>query len=558
MGLLVLSCGKAKDVVQINDREKARYIEMFHEGIRYKQKKQYQNAIHVFEACTLVNQFDDAPYFALSELYLLSNSKEKSIASLEKAIRLDPKNKWYKEYLATKYLQVENYKAAIESYKGLLKKNPENVEWLVSLSECYFKNNQLKESYQAMEALERIIGTNPEIIIEKYRVLFFQKKYDESEKILLNGLKVFPDNPDLLAILIDFYFDSKQDKKALDLLMRLSEVDPDNGNVHFTLAQHYLQQNDLEKTFKELKLAFICPEIPLENKTKFTMYFFDTQSKIDKNVIELGRILVEQYPLESKVHTLLGDLYMKDDNELMALSSFQKALELDPSKYSIWEQVLVMEYEYQQYHKLYNDGIKAIELFPSYGKLYLLTGTAANQIKKYQEAIELLNNAKALIFTNVELEAEIYAQLGQAYFKLKKINEAKESYDKAITLSPANKLNLNNYAYYLAIEKVDLEKAEKYIKLVLEVDPTDYHYLDTYGWVLFQKGEIKNASEIFEKAINSNPKEPLINEHLGDCYYKLGKTEEAVKQWQKALELGSKNKALPIKIEKKQFYDPAF
>ena len=556
--LIVLSCGEAKQVIQLNDKEKVRYTEMFHEGIRYKQKKQFQNAIHVFEACTSLNQFDDGPFFALSEIYALTGQKDKAIEALKKASQIDPTNQWYTEDLTYKLHATENYKAAIDGYKVLLKKNPQNAEWLIALSECYFKTNKLKESFQTLEKLEKIIGVNPETIIEKYRILYFQKKTSEGEKLLLSGLNVFPNNPDLLAILVDFYFDTKQDKKAMDQLFKLAEADPSNGNVHISLAQFYLQHNDLPNTFKELKLAFVCPEIPLQDKTRLVMYFYDTQAKLDLKVLELGKLLVDQYPSEAKVHTLLGDLYMKEDNEVEALKMYKNAIKLDPSKYSIWEQVLVMEYEFQQYDSLFTDGSKAIELFPSYSKIYLLTGTAANQIKKYNESIHLLNLGKELVINNPEIKAEFHAQMGQAYFKLKKIEEAKEHYDEAITLMPSNRLNLNNYAYYLAIEKTDLEKAEKYINEVLDVSPNDSHYLDTYGWILFQKGDFKKALITFEKAVAANPKEPLINEHLGDCYFKEGKVESAIKYWKLALELGSKNILLPKKIEKKHYYDPAF
>lgn len=556
--ILVLSCGKSKEVVQLNYKEKSRYTEMFHEGLRYKQKKQLQNAIHVFEACTKLNQFDDAPFYILSQIYLQLGKKEQSLDLLKKAAEIDPKNHWYKEELAFSYRDLSKYDQAINSFKDLLKSNPQHAEWLASLSECYFKNNQMSESYKTMEKLEQVIGQSPDIFIEKYRILFFQKKYEQGEKLILEGLKIFPDNSDLLSILVDYYFDSKQEDKALKLLKQLSEVDPSNGNVHLTLAQHYMQNNDLQNTFKELKLAYICPQITLESKSKLLMYFYDTQAKLDKNVLELGSILVDQYPNEAKAHTLLGDLYMKDNNEVMALASFKRAIELDPSKYTIFEQVLLMEYEFQQYEILYKDGMKAIEYFPSDGKFFLLTGTAANQLKKYQEAIDLLLVGKDLIINNPALKAELLAQIGQAYFKLRKLPEAKKNYDEAIEIAPGNTLNLNNYAYYLAIEKTDLEKAEKYILQVLEQNPNDYHFLDTYGWVLFQKGDFKKALEIFEKAVNSNQKEPLINEHLGDCYVKAGKPDEAVKYWKKALELGSKNLSLPKKIEKKIYYDPAF
>jgi len=198
---IVLSCGKTKEITQSNSQERSRYIEMFHEGVRYKQKKQYHNAIHVFEACTKLNQSDDATLYLLSEVYLKTGQKERSIDALQKAINLDPKNQWYKRELAYKYHEIGNYKQAIIAYKDLLKENSDNPDWLISLSECYFKNNQMSESYQTMERIEQVIGSNPDIIIEKYRILFFQKKYTQGEKLLIEGLKTFPNDPDILAIL---------------------------------------------------------------------------------------------------------------------------------------------------------------------------------------------------------------------------------------------------------------------------------------------------------------------------------------------------------------------
>jgi tetratricopeptide (TPR) repeat protein len=125
-----------------------------------------------------------------------------------------------------------------------------------------------------------------------------------------------------------------------------------------------------------------------------------------------------------------------------------------------------------------------------------------------------------------------------------------------LDLSPNNHLNLNNYAYYLANEKLALEKAERMILQVLEQLPNDYHYLDTYGWVLFQKGDYSKSLEFFTKAIDKNGSEPLIIEHLGDVHAKLGKIESAVLFWKKAVEKGGKNKVLEQKIEKKMYYDP--
>lgn len=558
IGLLISACSTSKNVAPPNSVFSPRYTELFHEGVRTKERRQYENAITIFEACVSQNKNDDAAYFALSELYGYTNQKEKSIAALEKAASLDSKNVYYTQDLALKYLATNNYKLATQTYQKLLKINPRNPDWLINYSECLLKSNKLKEAFETMEQLEMAMGETPEICIEKHKIKRYLQEDKAAEQILLQAIEKFPSENELLAQLIDFYFETKNEDAAVKLLFKLAKSDPKNGNVHLTLAQYFLERGDKLNTYKELKLAFQCPEIDLQTKTKSISYFLEKQVKVDEQVIELAEILTVDHPTEAKVFTLLGDIQSKNGNDTSALVSYQKAIHLDPSHYSIWEEVVIMEYEFRQYEQLFQDAKKAIELFPTKNKLYLLAGVSANQLRKYSEAIDLLEIGKEYTGKNIELKAEFYAQLGQAYFKNMQYTEANDSYSKAIELAPTNQLNLNNYAYYLANVKLDLDKAEKMIKEVLAVSPNDSHFIDTYGWVLFQQGKYENALNVFQQAQKNAQKEPLILEHIGDCQYKLGNSNEALIYWKLALEKGSKNAILPKKIEKKHYYEAVF
>jgi len=535
-----------------------RYIELFHEGLRTKERRQYENAITIFEACISQNKNDDAAYFALSQLYGYTNQKEKSIAALERAATIDPKNEYYTQDLAIKYLATNNFKLASQTYQKLLKINPQNPDWLISYSECLLKSNKLKEAFETMEQLQLVLGETPEIVIEKYKIKRYLQQDKEAEQLLLKAIEKFPADKELLAQLIDFYFETKNDDAAVKLLFKLAKADPNNGNVHLTLAQYFLERGDKVNTYQELKLAFKCPEVSLETKTKSISYFLEKQVTLDTQVVELAVQLTKDHPTEAKVFALLGDIQSKNGKDTSALNSYHKAIELEPSHYSIWEEIVIMEYEFRQYQQLYTDCKKAIELFPTKNKLYLLAGVSANQLKKYSEAIELLEIGVEYVGKNVELKAEFYAQLGQAFFKNKQQVEANESFTKAIELAPTNQLNLNNYAYYLACEKIELDKAERMIKEVLTISPNDAHFLDTYGWVLFQQGKFANALTTFQEASKFANKEPLILEHIGDSQFKLGNTNEALIYWKLALEKGSKNTLLQKKIEKKQYYEATF
>jgi Flp pilus assembly protein TadD len=54
---------------------------------------------------------------------------------------------------------------------------------------------------------------------------------------------------------------------------------------------------------------------------------------------------------------------------------------------------------------------------------------------------------------------------------------------------------------------------------------------------MFLMGETEKAVAQLEKAVESNPSDPTINEHLGDAYWKVGRRQEAMFQWRRALTL---------------------
>jgi tetratricopeptide (TPR) repeat protein len=63
---------------------------------------------------------------------------------------------------------------------------------------------------------------------------------------------------------------------------------------------------------------------------------------------------------------------------------------------------------------------------------------------------------------------------------------------------------------------------------------------------------------LFEKAFNLQPSDKIVVEHMGDAYFKTGNKDKALEFWMKAKELGSTNKNLDKKIEKKEYYDPNY
>lgn len=135
------------------------------------------------------------------------------------------------------------------------------------------------------------------------------------------------------------------------------------------------------------------------------------------------------------------------------------------------------------------------------------------------------------------------------------MKEAYAAYDSALVYNPSNIGALNNYAYYLSVERRDLDKAEEMSYKTVKAEPNNATYLDTYPWILFEKGNYAEARIYIDNAMKSEggDKSDVIVEHCGDIYYMTGDVDGALTYWKKALEMGSESKTLKQKIEKKKY-----
>ena len=88
--------------------------------------------------------------------------------------------------------------------------------------------------------------------------------------------------------------------------------------------------------------------------------------------------------------------------------------------------------------------------------------------------------------------------------------KAYKTYEKALKLDPGYCPVLNNYAYYLSLEKRRLAKAEKMSRITVEKEPDNPTYLDTYGWILYLRGRAKEAKPYFKHAMLYGGKDSAV------------------------------------------------
>ena len=117
--------------------------------------------------------------------------------------------------------------------------------------------------------------------------------------------------------------------------------------------------------------------------------------------------------------------------------------------------------------------------------------------------------------------------------------EAEAVFLKLLEERPNDAATQNYLGYMWADNGVELEKAKELLERAVAREPRNPAYLDSLGWVYFRMGSLDIAEKNLREAARREPTDPTIVEHLGDLEMKQGDIEDAIRHWEKALELKS-------------------
>ncbi|MBX2949337.1 MAG: tetratricopeptide repeat protein [Crocinitomicaceae bacterium] len=567
-GVIISSCGtrktaqsdtssskKGKKQEQPHSQAEFPYIEAFHNGMRLKIKGDTDTAIEAFNKCLEIKQNDDAVYFALGQLYSLKNQYQQAIQMVTKAYELDPKNIWYAEELAVLNYDTQQFEKAVPYFKKLVEHEPTNLSWLYGYGDCLLRTGKVDESIQVLNKAEDVMGKNPSLSLEKYNLYMSLKKEKEALAELESVLVEYPKEPQIIATMVDHYFKKGDMNKGVDFLKQLVDADPENGRAHLALGEIYRQKGKTAEAFNEFKAAFQCQDVDVDTKMSLLISLQDTPLASAKETAELIDLMILLHPEDAKSYSIKGDYLMAKEDEQGALENYRKALQYEKKQFPIWNQVMLLEYQSSMWEELYTDSKECLNYFTTMPIVYLLNGVSAVQLKKADEAIDVLTIGKSMVVNDKKLEAEFLGQLGEAYFTAKNYKEGKQFYQDAVKLDGESNLLKNNFAYRLANAKTDLELALSLANQAITKSPQQPNYYDTRGWVYFKQEKYEAALADFLKAYELDNQQHVIAEHLGDVYSKLNQKDKAVEFWEKAVQLGAKGTIIEKKIATKTYHE---
>jgi len=520
----------------------------FYEANKQKMLGNYDKAAGLYTKCTELKPNEPAPYYELAGIATSYSDLNSAQKYAEKAYKLNPENKWYKIMLADVSKRQGNLKRTVDLLKELAKEYPDVSEYHLEIATTYIAMNKPNDALKEYEIIEKQYGESELIAYEKERLFSRMGDFSSSRKELEKLIKLNPSEANYYGLLAESYLSSGNTKEAKKVYDMLLQVDPDNGIAFLSLSEYYRIINEQDSSFMYLQKAYASDDVSIDTKIQIlvnnyirVINFSDNKTK----ALQLLSILEKRYPEEAKVYVLKSDFLIQDNRLDEAAEQLRKSLKYDKSNRNIWEQLLTIEYQLQDFENLEADSKKAVEYYPNYATFYLYNGIASFLRKKYSQSISMLKLGVNYVINNDVQLMQFYIYLGDAYDATKDFENSDKYFDKVLEIDPDNDLVLNNYSYYLAVRGDKLELAEKMSKKVVSRNPGNANYLDTYAWVLYKKGNIKQALQELEKAIKlGGDKKAAIMEHYGDALYKNNEIDKAVDAWKKANNIDTSDELL--------------
>ena len=444
---------------------------------RLLQLKQNDKAVEVLTKATAMSNASGVVFAQLGRLYALLGKTDQAIAADRTAIKRAPRSLFGYRYLAQIYSDNRQFTEGLEVLDHASKQSGVDATFLVELSELY--------------AAFMRGGTNA--IVKSH---------------------------------------------ALDALHRAARLNPTSAFLLQKLADGFAVLGDAEQaTLYYLKLIERFPALP-GVREKLTDIYIQKQDR--KKAAEQLQAIIRDNPTNPQAYYFLGALALEDKRYKDARDYFNKAILFNPNLEPVYYDLASAQINLDQPREALTTLERARQMFSQNFVSEFYTAMAYTRMKEYSNSIVHLTAAEVIARaadTN-RLTPNFYFQLGSAYERNRKYDEAELNFKKCLERAPDFSEALNYLGYMWAERGVNLPQAKELIEKAVKQEPKNAAFLDSLGWVLYKLDQPQEALKHILKSIElAEEPDATLYDHLGDIYLSLRQPAKAREAWRKSLSI---------------------
>lgn len=565
---MCISC-RSTAPLEMSGETQRRFDYYYLEATKQKLAARHDEAFALYKHCLEINPNAAEALYEVGLYHITLEEGEKGEEYLRRAVAKEPDNIYYKEALASYYLRKRDTKKVVPVLEDMVRCNPSRSDVLGQLVSLYMDSNNYREAINALDRIETLEGRNASISMEKFR-LYRELKEESKGFEALEALAA--DNPNDLSyrVLIgDQYLLLQQPDKAYAIYREVLQKEPHNQAVRLSLLDYYKQTE--QDTLYQRQLDSLLYGKGTEDRVRAVLmrnYIVDKENeKADSTeVLNVFNRIFAAVPENVDMLSLYASyLQLKKMGDESVANAMERILKLEPDNQAALLQLMQYAINRQDYRKVAEICRKGISHYPEQLPYYFYLGFSYYQQDQPEKALEIFQKGIKQVKsdTDASIASDMYSIMGDLLYGSGQKDSAFAAYDSCLVYKPDNMGCLNNYAYYLSLDKKELDKAEEMSYRTVRAQPNNKTFLDTYAWILFMKGRYTEAKIYIDKVVegdtdNDEDVSAGVLEHAGDIYAKCGEMEKAMMFWKKALEKeNGKNVSewLKKKIQQKKYLE---
>ena len=410
------------------------------------------------------------------------------------------------------------------------------------------------------------------------------ENFDRAGALLKTALELDPSHPEALLLHVRLALARKETETALARINRFLELYPDSPDGQFELARVHVARNDLGAAVSSLNRALaVAPDFP---EAVLLLANLNIRQGNRGSAIATLRGLISTHPSIVEAHLLLAEAYRGQGDLKEALAIYQKLEAVAPNNERlVYMQGLVLLQQkqvdaardaFERVLKRNPSSLMALERMinldlaakktdaararidaallrnPANADLHVLSARVLAAAGEPHLAEASLRKAIALQPDHVTAYAMLagrYVASGDTAKALESLNAvvqrnpqdigawmvsailheqrndvaaARAAYEKILSINPRFSPALNNLAYLFAETFNEPARAFELAKLARDVAPGDPYIADTFGWILYRRGDYGWAQSLLRESSEKLPASADVRYHLGLAEYQMG------------------------------------
>lgn len=365
--------------------------------------------------------------------------------------------------------------------------------------------------------------------------------------------KLEPSLPDAYIKIGKVHFSEKNFTKALENFRIASQTDPEHVESKILIGITYINLSEFDKaekifnavTAENAKLYYYRGLLNILYKqyedAKFNLekaIKTDSEGTIKNGAGKVlgafATFIVSEGAQETYRRTLLAKALSEVNEHNLAIQVVYDVLEENPQYRDAW---IILGYSYLNLEK-YFDAIssleKALEIDPSKPETLYFLGITQKKQGEYGASI---NSLEIAVRNGFEPRTMAYKELAESYMKNEEYEKAVMYYEKLIE---ADKTNMDAFikAIWIYIDFIgNPGKAEEIAKTAISANPESALSYNLLGWAKTSSGDMEGAKDNLEKALEIDENLAAAYLNLGIWYERQGNLVDAKTNYKRAYEL---------------------